>query len=271
MVSSVFNYSIFCSVANQFKKECLSFVSNVTSVGLDRWVQDVVAVFFAPCRRTVHGSSNYEVLDRGFSHLQTNENREIYNAHRSIGSIRGCAFVMAGKEEDVCFDFAFENYSDLHPELWLFLSYLKVPHDPISDLENWTPGKWTLVDAVDAQENDLIFYFDNPDQFPRVHAQHFGIVSKVTKKSYDNPGIAIVSKWGRQNVYHHDIEKVPAVYGDYFLLMRSPQKEEAQQSLQARFYPRYRKFVYLTAALALGFASWCTSYILNNPLRTFKD
>jgi hypothetical protein len=266
MISSVFNYSRFCSAASRFEKECISFVSNVISVGVDRWIQDVVAVFFAPCRKTVHGSSNYEVLDRGFSHLQRNEDQEIYATHRYIGSIPGCAFVMAGKEEDVCFDFAFENYQDLGAEPWIASRFLKVPRNPISDLENWT-----LIDVRDAQENDLIFYFDNADQFPHIHAKHFGIVSKVTKKSYDNPGIAIVSKWGRQNVYHHDIEKVPAVYGDYFLLMRSPQKEAAQQSLQARFYPRYRKFVYLSAALSLGFASWCTSYILNNFLCTFED
>lgn len=65
-VCETVSHSRFYSAATQFGKECVSFVSNLTSVGLQGLIYDTLALPFK-CRRTdVPGSSNYEILDRGF-------------------------------------------------------------------------------------------------------------------------------------------------------------------------------------------------------------
>ena len=253
--------SIFERVT-QFGKECCSLVLNLSKVGSHLLVPDIPALFASPCRKQIAPKSDFEIIDRKYSKLNNPFNREeLYDNHTSIFSIPGCSYVWAGKENEVCFRYALENYTELHPELW---EPWELPRNPVSALKGWS-----LVSPSDAAVGDLIFYFNNPQNFPNIYAEHVGVISKVEETGNGTPLLVITSKWGKRPIYEHNTSSVPSDYGSYFLLMRSPFKEQAKNSLNAKFMARYPKFVLFSALSAIAFAGWYIQHRLSHPSHNY--
>ena len=121
-------------------------------------------------------------------------------------------YIGHGKERQQCFDYVFDIHRDL-----------------IADARNGVMFhefiQWYCSNALTADpRGELVIYFRD------AHAEHVGVGRE-----------RIISKWGLNPIYEHEIMEVPESYGDKFLRYRRPLQGDAVRAFIefVRRHPRY--------------------------------